>query len=153
MFRSTRQFTRFTARQGSDIFISLYMCSFRHRIKSRGPARGTFRNSFAWLVPSTLILLTVNTREAPSFNLGFSRKVSRKGEANERANEISLRRRTREERRNWERGRKGDGDKGEREKFARTFFGVLSRRRPRSLDTREPAASFRGSLEYYLSGS
>lgn len=58
------------------------------------------------------------------------------------------------ERRNWKKeGENSVKKRGGKEKFARTFFGVLSRRRPRSLDTREPAASFRGSLEYYLSGS
>lgn len=68
-----RQFVRFATQQGSDVFISLYMCSFRHGISFEGPREVLLENSFAWLVPSTLILLTVNARKAPTFNLGFSR--------------------------------------------------------------------------------
>lgn len=32
-----RQFIQFAARQGFDVFISLYMCSFRHGISFEGP--------------------------------------------------------------------------------------------------------------------
>jgi len=156
MFRPTRQFTRFAARQGSDVFILLYVCSFRHGISFKDPREvpleiltpGELRQGWSFLPWTRWRRLRLIS--------AFHELVSRKGETNE----ISLGRGTmmvqRGKREEIERVREKEQERereGKGEKFARTFFGVLSRRRPRSLDTRVPAASFRGSLEYYLSGS
>lgn len=105
-----------------------------------------------------ILLSRARGRRALISASAFHEARHEKGKASERA--LGLRRET-PMTRQWRTGEKigseredvaGEGS-GRGAKFARTFFGVLSRRRPRSLDTREPAVSFRGSLEYYLSGS
>lgn len=125
--------------------------------------RNPFSDPYGWLAPSTLILLNGNALETPWSNLYLrfsrSRLGKREDERTNRQTRPSLWNDDPEEKETKNQLGKGGGGGGRRkvrekgEKFARTFFGVLSRRRPRSLDTREPAASFRGSLEYYLSGS
>lgn len=92
-------------------------------------------------------LAEMRTRDASNLCLHFSRRHLEKRK-DERVNESP----TFVVKRWWSRGEK-ENKLGERErergreitewregggeKFARTFFGVLSRRRPRSLDTRE----------------
>lgn len=167
MFRSTRQFTRFAAQQGSDVFILLYVCSFWHGISFKDPREIPFRNSYAWWAPSRLILLTVNTWEAPSFNLGFSRtRFKKRGSerANERDQSSSWSGPKGEERRNWEsdRGRaraREKGRRGGREVCAYVFWcpletaAAISRyERASSLLSWLTRVLFVGLLEYVYIG-
>lgn len=170
MFRSTRQFTRFAAQQGSDVFISLYVCSFWHGISFKDPREIPFRNSYAWWAPSRLILLTVNTWEAPSFNLGFSRtRFKKRGSerASERTRSVLVVERPKRgrERRNWEsdggraRTREKEGRRGGREVCAYVFWcpletaAAISRyERASSLLSWLTRVLFVGLLEYVYIG-
>jgi len=143
MFRPTRQFTRFAARQGSDVFILLYVCSFRHGISFKDPREvpleiltpGELRQGWSFLPWTRWRRLRLIS--------AFHELVSRKGEANERANEISLGRGTmmvqrgREKKlREWERKSKNEREK-ERERSLRVRFLVSSRDGGRDLSIRE----------------